>query len=126
MMFYWQLQLQSMSNLNLIVSVQVIEFSTDTQLRVFSGHCHSSLASKVTSLSGHTPLCALHLSRIYTSIKSMKDDAITLLKRAAKVNEAMKHNYYKKLLNRVFISTAKDLDVLKMEYCEDQMVRRKR
>ena len=35
----------------------------------------------------------------------------------------MLHNYRSKLLNHVLLSTAKYLDVSKMEYCEDQRIR---
>ena len=48
---------------------------------------------------------------------------LMLKKLAGKVNEAMMHNYHSKLLNRVLISTAKYLDALKMEYCEDRRIR---
>ncbi len=67
-------------------------------------------------------LCVAFESYVRINQINSRDGELTMTKLAAKVNEAMGRNYRRKLLNRVLLSTAKDLDASKMEYCEDRRI----
>jgi len=71
----------------------------------------------------YNSLCVAFESYVRINQLNRRDDKLTLKKLAAKVNEAMKHNYRTKLLNRVLLSTAKYLDASKMEYSEERRIR---
>jgi hypothetical protein len=71
----------------------------------------------------YNSLCVAFESYVRINQLNRRDDKLTFVKLAAKINECMNHNYKNKLLNRVLSSTAKNLDASKMEYCEDRRVR---
>jgi hypothetical protein len=52
-----------------------------------------------------------------------RDGNLTLNKLADAVNKCMQRNYRRKLLNRLLISTARDINASKLEYCEDRRIR---
>jgi hypothetical protein len=62
-------------------------------------------------------------SALCMAFENRRDDVLTLKKFAAKVNETMQHNYRSKLLNRVLLSTEKDLYASKVEYCDGRRLR---
>jgi hypothetical protein len=68
-------------------------------------------------------LCIAFESYVRINQLNRRDNVLTLKKLAAKINEMMNHNYCSKLLNCVLLDTAKYLDALKMEYCEDCRIR---
>jgi hypothetical protein len=67
----------------------------------------------------YSSLCMAFESYERINQLNRRDDVLTLKNLAAKVNEPMLHKYCSKLLNCVLLSTAKNLDTSKMEYCED-------
>ena len=71
----------------------------------------------------YNSLCVAFESYVRINQLNRRDDKLTFDKLAAKINKTMNHDYRKKLLNRVLLSTTKYLDASKMEYCEDCRIR---
>ena len=68
-------------------------------------------------------LCIAFESYIRINQLNARDGNLTLNKLANAVNKCMQHNYRRKLLNRLLISTARDINASKLEYCEDCRIR---